>query len=445
MAKENNEKVIKTDMGFKEAFIDRKLGNYETVLNERILSDAEKALMYKNILVRRIVTMLADDAMKNFVEIDGDADDCVLQEMESLFVQERLTDALYWDRLFGLSCALILADDGQTFDQPLNLKRLRRINGLEVFDKREMKEDDIPYYDTDVNDVNFGKSACYIIQPVFGSAFRVHRSRLLIFDGETLPKAERVMNNGAGLSCLDGIPAALNRIKTSLDKTIDIMDKVSTSLTKLAGLSQILRTEQGTQEVIKRLELIDYSRRLNGSIALDKDDEYAIFNIPLGGLTEIIQEMEQMLCACTGYPFTVLFGRSPSGMNSTGKSDMQIYYDKVRRFQKRKVRPALEYLVKLIQLSKDGPTKGKELEKWSIKFKALEPLNDLEQANVDKTQAEVRAACVSLIMTLIDNQMLDASDAKKYLAERGDIPISETGLDLHDEDAAQEDSPLPQA
>lgn len=443
MAEEKNKKV-NVDMGFKEAFIDRKLGNYETMVNERKLSDAELALMYKNMLVRRIVTMLADDALKNFVEIEGDTDDCILQELESLFVQEKFTDAMYWDRLFGQSCVLILADDGQTFDKPLNLKRLKRINGLEVFDKRDIYEDTASlYYDTDVKDANFGKCEYYLLQPVAGTPIRVHRSRLWIFDGETLPKTERALNNGAGLSCLDGVPAALNRVKTSLDKTIDIMDKVSTSLTKLAGLSQILRTEQGTQEVIKRLELIDYSRRLNGSIAIDKDDEYAIFNIPLSGLTDIVQEMEQMLCACTGYPFTVLFGRSPAGMNSTGQSDMQIYYDKVRRFQKRKIRPALEYLVKLIQLSKEGPTHGKELEKWSIKFKALEPLNDLEQANVEKTQAEVRAACVNLIMNLIDNQMLDASDAKKYLAERGDIPVSETGLDLHDEEP--EENPIPQA
>ena len=400
--------------------------------------------MYRNLIVRRIVTLVVDDAIKNFIEIEGDQDECIVQELEALFIPEKLTEALYWDRLFGMSCALILADDGQELDQPINLKRLRRVSGIEVFDKRSVMEDSASlYYDTDVRDVNFGKPEYYTITPPNGNLFKVHRSRLLIFDGETLPKLERIANNGAGLSCLDGIPAAINRVKTSMDKTIDIMDKVSTSLLKLQGLSNVLQTEEGTKAVIKRLDLIDYSRRLNGSVAIDKNDEYAVFNIPLGGLTDIIQEMEQYVCAVTGYPFTKLFGRSPAGMNATGQSDMQIYYDKVRSYQKRKLRPALEYLVKLIQLSSEGPTQGKELEKWSIKFKALEQLNDLEQANVDKTQAEVRAAVVKLVLDLVDNQMLDATQGRKYLAERGDIPVSETELDLDDE--AEENNPLPQA
>ena len=436
--------TIRADSGFKDAFIARKLSNYETLMNERKLSDQQLALMYRNLIVRRIVTLVVDDAIKNFIEVEGDQDECIVQELEALFIPEKLTEALYWDRLFGMSVVLILADDGQELDQPINLKRLRRVSGIEVFDKRSVMEDSASlYYDTDVRDVNFGKAEYYTITPPNGNLFKVHRSRLLIFDGETLPKLERIANNGAGLSCLDGIPAAINRVKTSMDKTIDIMDKVSTSLLKLQGLSNVLQTEQGTKDVIKRLDLIDYSRRLNGSVAIDKDDEYAVFNIPLGGLTDIIQEMEQYVCAVTGYPFTKLFGRSPAGMNATGQSDMQIYYDKVKSYQKRKLRPALEYLVKLIQLSSEGPTQGKELEKWSIKFKALEQLNDLEQANVDKTQAEVRAAVVKLVLDLVDNQMLDATQGRKYLAERGDIPVSETELDLDDE--TEENNPLPQA
>ena len=432
---------IRADSGFKDAFIARKARNYEGLLNERKLTDQTLATMYRNALVRRIVTLVADDAMKNFIEIEGDSDDCILQELETLFVQEKLTEALYWDRLFGMSCALILADDGQELSEPININRLRRINGLEIFDKRDIYPDTTSIYlDTDIRDANFGKPEFYTISPPNGNQFKAHRSRLLVFDGEMLPKIERVANNGAGLSCLDGVPTALNRVKTAMNKTIDIMDKVSTSLLKLEGLSNLLAREDGTQAVIRRLELIDYSRRINGSVAVDKEDEYGIFNIPLTGLTDIIQEFEQALCAVTGYPFTVLFGRSPAGMNSTGKSDLQIYYDTVRRIQRRKIRPALEYLVRLIQLAKEGPTNGKELEKWSIKFKAIEPLNDLEQANVDKTQAEVRAAVVKLVFDLVDNQLLDATQARQYLKERGDIPVTESELDLDDEETEEIDT-----
>lgn len=178
---------IRADSGFKDAFIARKARNYEGLLNERKLTDQALATMYRNALVRRIVTMAADDAMKNFIEIEGDSDDCILQELETLFVQEKLTEALYWDRLFGMSCALILADDGQELSEPININRLRRINGLEVFDKRDIYPDTTSIYlDTDIRDVNFGKPEFYMISPPNGNQFKVHRSRLLIFDGEML-------------------------------------------------------------------------------------------------------------------------------------------------------------------------------------------------------------------------------------------------------------------
>lgn len=399
----------------------------------------ELSKLYNNVLARRIITMPADDALKNFIEIDGDKDECILQTLEGLYIQDKFTEALYWDRLFGMSCVLILADDGQGLDQPINLNSLRKIAGIEVFDKRDIFEDTSAYItDIDVYDINFAKPERYQITPPSGIPFWVHRSRLIVFDGDTLPKTERIANNGAGLSCLDGIPAALNRIKTSLNKTIDIIDRVSTALLKLDGLNNILQTEEGTQKVIRRLDLIDIARRTLGSIAVDKDDEYSVFSTPLSGLTEIIQEFEQYLCSTTGIPFTVLFGRSPAGMNSTGQSDMQIYYDMVTRIQRRKLRPALEYLIKLIQLAKEGPTHGKELDKWSIRFKSLEPMNDLELANLEKTKIENKVAVVNLLVDLIDNQMLDSSKAKEYLLERGDIPVNETELDLGDEDETEE-------
>ena len=59
--------TIRADSGFKDAFIARKLSNYETLMNERKLSDQQLALMYRNLIVRRIVTLVVDDAIKNFI------------------------------------------------------------------------------------------------------------------------------------------------------------------------------------------------------------------------------------------------------------------------------------------------------------------------------------------------------------------------------------------
>ena len=57
------------------------------------------------------------------------------------------------------------------------------------------------------------------------------------------------------------------------------------------------------------------------------------------------------------YSFTVLFGRAPAGLNSTGRGDLENYYnDVVGKVQRRQLKPQLEKLIKTVQLCKDGPT-----------------------------------------------------------------------------------------
>lgn len=45
-----------------------------------------------------------------------------------------------------------------------------------------------------------------------------------------------------------------------------------------------------------------------------------------------------MLSALTNIPQTILFGRSPAGMNATGESDFENYYNFIERIQKQDVK-----------------------------------------------------------------------------------------------------------
>ena len=54
-------------------------------------------------------------------------------------------------------------------------------------------------------------------------------------------------------------------------------------------------------------------------------------------------------------------GQAPAGLNATGDSEIRWFYDRVAARQRRELQPALKRLVKLLFLSKRGPTKGKLL------------------------------------------------------------------------------------
>ena len=64
------------------------------------------------------------------------------------------------------------------------------------------------------------------------------------------------------------------------------------------------------------------------------------------------------ICGATEIPATRLFGRSPEGMNATGDSDIQNYYEKISTKQDAQLRPILEKLLPVISMSAWGRSSG---------------------------------------------------------------------------------------
>ncbi|MCG6197883.1 DUF1073 domain-containing protein, partial [Anoxybacillus sp. LAT_38] len=53
-------------------------------------------------------------------------------------------------------------------------------------------------------------------------------------------------------------------------------------------------------------------------------------------------------------PVTKLFGRSPAGMNATGESDMQNYYEVIQQQQESILGPVLDKLLPIMCMSEFG-------------------------------------------------------------------------------------------
>lgn len=425
--------MLRNDSFF-DAFVRRGIAQYmrSNSYYERKAGDEELTDLFHNALARRIVTAMIDDCVKNWLKIKGDKDDKILQYMETIDAESAFIEAGYWDRLYGRSAIFVLADDGKTAADPVDEKNLRDIKGFVVYDKREIYEDMSGLLkNDDPSDRNFGKTEYYQIMPMNGRPFVVHHSRLLMFDGEILPRRERIQNNGAGLSCLDGVIKAIKRNDMAHARAADIIERLSQSMLKLNGLSDLLMSEEGTKTVRARLDMIDMARNILNTIAIDKDDDFQLYHMNVAGVRDVIQEFQQEISGMTGIPVTILFGRSPAGMNSTGAADFENYYNAVRRYQKRKMKPMLEKLIRLVQLCKNGPTNGKELEDWQIEFEPLEQISELDKINIDTSKANCEKIKAETVKALIDMQCLDATEARQYLAKATEI-VPEGELDLSD-------------
>jgi phage-related protein (TIGR01555 family) len=95
-------------------------------------------------------------------------------------------------------------------------------------------------------------------------------------------------------------------------------------------------------------------------------------------------------------PHTVLFGESPSGLGSTGRSEERDFAKMLADYQQSTFHRLLKKLMTYIMLGKMGPTNGRVPESWRIKFNDLFELNEREKADVRARVAAVDGRYIQL-------------------------------------------------
>lgn len=393
------------------------------------VSDQQCTHLYTyNGIAKSIIDIPADEAMRNGFEVEFEGDDDAINKQvqslcEDLDVQYKFSEALAWADLYGGSIIVVMADDGRMLDEPLNYDGLRRIEKLKVFDKtnvvgsKQYQDASAPQY-MDVEQ--------YYINTFGENPMWVHESRVLRFDGGRLPLYQRNLRLGWGAKRFESIKDELERYCNGQEMSLQALTRLSQDVVKLDGLTNILATEGGDVAVQKRMQMIDMVRSMMNSIAIDGADEYDRKGLSLSGIKELLEQFEIAICSCTGIPATKLFGRSPQGMNATGKADLENYYNMVEGIQKNKVRPNLVRLVEMLGACRDYKLNLPET--WHIEFEPLWSLSKSEKADIEKVKADAQRTKADAINTLINAQVLDVTEARNTLAEEKDY-IMDRSLD----------------
>ena len=146
------------------------------------------------------------------------------------------------------------------------------------------------------------------------------------------------------------------------------MEDFVNGIIKIPNLTTIMASQCGDQDVLKRLNVLSLAKSTTNTIILDADETYEKLSTNVSGIADLIDRFMQALSAVTKVPCTLLFGRSPAGMNATGESESRNFYDAVKQEQETKLRGCLEKLIRYIMISKDGPFNGVEPDEWSLQF-----------------------------------------------------------------------------
>ena len=203
----------------------------------------------------------------------------------------------------------------------------------------------------------------------------------------------------------------------------------------MKNLSNTVTTESGEADVLKRLQMIDMTSGILNSIAIDSEGEtYDFKGMTFSGVKDIIDATCNMLSAVTNIPQTVLFGRSPAGMNATGQGDLENYYNLVERIQKMMLRGSLKTLADVIFRAAVAKGEIAEKPKCKIEFNPLWSLSETEKAAADQTRAAASFSKAQTAQLYVDMGALDPSEVRKGLAADGEFEIEKLLDDMPDED-----------
>lgn len=412
--------------------------NFTQHVLTNIMTDMElESLFYEDGLAARIVKLMPDDMFRegwdySFPKLDeikaAENAEKYAGIMEELEVQQKIKDAMTWKRLYGGAAVLISVMDGQTPDKPLNPKRIRSIERLRVIERTEIDFSNIEWQ-TDPTQPRYGLPVMYPIKFEIpgGKAtqtMKVHYTRIIELHGDTLPRHSITgissENRYWGISALQRANDRLRSLGTSLGSIDQLLSELGVGKYKVKDLAQLLATPEGEDAIKRRVELMDLVKSTFHSMYFDTDEDYVRDQVSFQGVPEILHILFMLISADTGYPMTRLFGMSPAGMNATGESDMNNYYDMVRSLQVSELQPVLLRLVRII-------SQWQGLEEPYIEFRPLETMNEKEQADLEKQRADTGKVEADTYKAYIDAGVLEPYEVRflKYGNTLDNIPVPE--------------------
>lgn len=416
---------------------------------EPVIPDMQLTGLYEgNGLFSKIIDTPAEEALKHGFDLNLKSDEVnafVEDALDDLEWEEKAATAIKWARLYGGALIVMLIDDGRGLEEPVDWEHIRSIDELRVYERSIVQPDSSSLYQQDYggkgvgNRVSkFGQPEYYYVSSIYGS-FKVHESRCLVFRNGVLP--EQTSNATYlfwGMPEYVRIRRALRETVTAHTDSVKLLERSVQAIYSMKGLASLLTTDDGENQVLKRLQLVDTSRGLLNSIAIDSEGEnYDFKTFQFSGVKDVIDATCNMLSALTNIPQTILFGRSPAGMNATGDSDFESYYNFVEKIQRLMLKRNLRTLLDVV--FRAGIASGDVAEEpdYKLEFKPLWSLSDTEQAAVDQTKAQTEQIKAQTAQLYVDMQALDPTEVRRRLASDEEFDVEDIISEDDEDDLLQ--------
>lgn len=313
-------------------------------------------------IIRRIIDTIPEDMTRNWITISSQMDPEMIRQLDRLWrvrlVKQRILNGLKWGRLYGGAAGLILIEGHEDILQdPLDYDMIMpgAFKGLMILDRWSGVYPN-PEMVSDINDPEFGLPKSYQVTLEDGKTLNVHHSRIIRFTGRELPYWEKIAEVHWGASEVEVVFDELKKRDNTSWNIAQLVFLANLRVLKMGDLGEALSIgdERAQQDLYNTVQAQNWLMSNMGMYLLDREDEFDTKQYTFSGLNEIYESFMLDVAGACQIPVTKLFGRAPAGLNATGESDMQNYYETVQQAQETTLAPILDKLLPIMCMSEFG-------------------------------------------------------------------------------------------
>ena len=373
-------------------------------------------LYYTEWSARKIIDIPVEDMLRNGWKYNGlndqQAEDFT-RYLKSIRFFQQLTRSLKMERLLG-GAVILMGIRGEREDAAEPLK-ISTVDEGDLIFVNQVSRNYVHKveYSLDIFDPKYNQ-----IEYLYVRGQKIHRSRLLIFDGNPLSENERqdlglynLNQDGFGVSVLSPIWDDIVRATGTRQGAYHLVNMASILMLKANNARDLQLTRAGlaNQEI---LETVAEQMSMYRAAVLDmKDGDITTLAASFGSVPELLLSFLQVLSAASDIPATRFLGQAPGGLNATGESDLENYYNMIDSRREDRLRPIIEQFIQVAGRSFFGPQMWESLN-VSLEFPPLWNMSE-------KELADIRTADANTYGRLVDSGIIDGGTAVQELHDRG--------------------------
>jgi len=374
---------------------------------------------------RKIVNIPVDDALRKPFTLKGISEASashIKRRFDRLQLIPILKRSLKLERLLG-GCLTFMGlesdedEPSKKYSPKSEKAKLRFINSIPVSRISRM------HWDTNPLSENYMRPDSFFINNV-----EVHVSRCLLWDGDPLFDPNdfaltQYRANLAGfgpsvLGCLwDDVIMACGTRQAAY-QLIQINGAIIAAIQDLQDISGAV---PGQKNLAKIQQMVNQLSAFRAAIVDGDKVQISQHSASFGSVPELLITYLQVLSAASDIPATRFLGQAPGGLNATGDSDLENYYNSIDSMQTEHITPQLIRLIDVIGYA-EIPTWNQERDKLEVEWPPLWNETATEQADrAGKT--------IDYVLKLVEAALMGDDKAVEEINSRGILSVK---LDVED-------------